>query len=335
MPRLLRCDRPGRWFHVFNRGIARRPVFETRADVRFFLACLARAVRRGEIEIHAYCILTTHFHLLVRSPSGSLAVAMDRVLNAYVRYYNRRRRRDGSLFRGRYGARPVDSLVYRRIVVRYIDRNAVQAGLARLPWEFPYGSAWHYVQPRRPQWLETQWVDREVVAEVSTEPWEGYGAVFGREWTRCDQALVDGRMRAPVNRDEPLDHLIEAAPPAVLAWMRRKAILADGRVPSLPVVDGRTIHRVLEAERQEKPSWTYQTGKGQSREAWPTAEAYLLRHLAAMGWVEIGKRLDVGPDMAAKRVRQGQTLLGVDAAYAEKMALLTRQVLDRAHGARR
>src|SRR5437867_1139696 len=102
-----------------NRGIARRPVFETRADIRFFLACLARAVRRGELEVHVFCVLTTHFHLLVRSPIGRLAVAMKRIENAYVRYYNRTRRRDGPLFRGRFRSRPVESLRYRNLLVRY------------------------------------------------------------------------------------------------------------------------------------------------------------------------------------------------------------------------
>ena len=65
MPRLPRRDAPGRWFHVMNRGIARRTVFESREDVRYFLSRVARAVRRGEIEVHSFCIMATHFHLLV------------------------------------------------------------------------------------------------------------------------------------------------------------------------------------------------------------------------------------------------------------------------------
>ncbi len=79
MARNPRQDHPGSWHHVMNRGIARRSLFESRDDIRFFLACLARAVRRGQIEVHAWCILTTHFHLLVRSPGGELSAAMRRV----------------------------------------------------------------------------------------------------------------------------------------------------------------------------------------------------------------------------------------------------------------
>lgn len=72
MPRIPRQDEPGRWHHVFNRAIARRTLFERREDYRFFLANLARAVHRREIEIHAYCLMGTHYHLLVRSPHAKL-----------------------------------------------------------------------------------------------------------------------------------------------------------------------------------------------------------------------------------------------------------------------
>src|SRR5688572_12930314 len=62
MARAPRMDRPGAWHHVANRGLARRTLFESKADIRFFLSRVARVVRRGELEIHAYSILTTHFH---------------------------------------------------------------------------------------------------------------------------------------------------------------------------------------------------------------------------------------------------------------------------------
>ena len=80
-----------------NRGIARRTLFERREDFRYFSAQLARAVHRGEIEVHAFCLMTTHYPLLVRSPRGELARAMGRAQLAYSRWFNRSRQRDGSL----------------------------------------------------------------------------------------------------------------------------------------------------------------------------------------------------------------------------------------------
>ena len=70
MARRNRRDRPGSWHHVVNRGIAKRPLFEDKSDVRYFLSRLALEVRRGRLEIHAFCVLTTHFHLLVRTDAS-------------------------------------------------------------------------------------------------------------------------------------------------------------------------------------------------------------------------------------------------------------------------
>lgn len=67
MPRPLRTDTPGSLHHITNRGVAHRTVFESRREVRFFLSRIAKVVRRGWIELHAYCILPNHFHVLVRS----------------------------------------------------------------------------------------------------------------------------------------------------------------------------------------------------------------------------------------------------------------------------
>src|SRR5438552_17254877 len=113
MTGLARHDAPGSLHHIFNRGIARRTVFETRRDARYFLSLLAREVRRGAIRVHAYALMTTHFHLLLESVRGEISESIRRVCVEYVRWFNRLRRRDGALFRGRFGSRRVASERYR------------------------------------------------------------------------------------------------------------------------------------------------------------------------------------------------------------------------------
>src|SRR5687767_10732382 len=180
MPRRRRSDSPGTLHHVFDRGIARRTVFESARDVRYFLALLACEVRAGRIEIIGFAILTTHFHLFVRSPCGELSEVMQRVLNLYVRYFNRTRRRDGPLFRGRFGSKPVWSERYARLLLRYIDQNAVGARLVFVGEQYPYGSARHYVAARRPVWLSTEWVDERMGWPEPAERFQRYRDQFGR-----------------------------------------------------------------------------------------------------------------------------------------------------------
>jgi REP-associated tyrosine transposase len=162
MARLPRDDRPGAWWHQFNRGIAKRAVFETARDVERVLALVGEATERGEIEVHAYSVLTTQYHLLARSPSGDISEAMHRVGLPFVRWFNRSRRRDGPLFRGRFGGRRIDDGSYWLTVLRSIDLDAPRAGLCALPSDHPHGSARSYRRGTGPCWLARQAVERAV-----------------------------------------------------------------------------------------------------------------------------------------------------------------------------
>ena len=79
MPSRRAKDYPGAWWHVTNRGIAKRTAFENGHDVETFLALLGTQVEGGLLEVHAYAVMTTHLHLLVRSPQGRLPRAMQLV----------------------------------------------------------------------------------------------------------------------------------------------------------------------------------------------------------------------------------------------------------------
>jgi hypothetical protein len=242
MGRTPREDHAGAWHHVMNRGIARRTIFERRSDVRLFLAGLARMVRAGLIEVHAYCVLTTHYHLLLRSPVGRLAEAMHGIQLAYSRAFNRSRRRDGPLVRGRYRSKPVQSVRYRKALVAYIDGNPVDARMAKQACEYPYGSAYHYQRDRGPIWLERTWVERTVQTASDSDCYDpcDYEQAFPRARSKALQPILKARIASRCQLD-PLDDLVGNAPGRVLKWMRRKAALADGTLPGMPVADPKTM----------------------------------------------------------------------------------------------
>ena len=73
MARRLRDDARGRWHHVTNRGLSKRTMFEGEWDSRMFLAFVAKEVRVGRFEVHAFCLMLTRYHLLVHSPTGQLS----------------------------------------------------------------------------------------------------------------------------------------------------------------------------------------------------------------------------------------------------------------------
>lgn len=153
MARLARRDQPGMLHHVTNRSLGHIPLFETERDVRAFLALLALLVRRGALQVHAYAVLSTHFHLLVTSGEAGLATALQWLQHLYARWFNRTRERDGHAFKARYFSRPVEDDAYRLQVVAYIDRNPVVARMAEHPASYPHGSARFYVLGRGRPWL--------------------------------------------------------------------------------------------------------------------------------------------------------------------------------------
>jgi putative transposase len=162
MPRPPREDYEGAWHHVMNRGTAGQTVFASDDDRRIFLDCLARASERYGVEVHGYCLLGNHYHLLVHSTAGKLPGAMRWLAGRFTQRINYRNKRDGALFRGRYHSVAIDDDAHLVRVSRYIHRNPVEARLAADPADWPWSSATAYLEsepagltPAKPSWLRT------------------------------------------------------------------------------------------------------------------------------------------------------------------------------------
>lgn len=147
-----------------NRGDRREPIFADDADRRRFLDTLAEAGRKTGWQIHAYCLMPNHLHLVVETPQANLVAGMKWLLGTYTSRFNRRHREFGPLFSGRYQALVVEGSGngYLKTVCDYVHLNPARAGLlgAEQAWaDFPWSSLPHYLAApqRRPAWLR---VDR-------------------------------------------------------------------------------------------------------------------------------------------------------------------------------
>ncbi len=154
MARPLRIEYEGAWYHVMNRGAARQATFRSKQHYELFLHLLLEINRRFQVEIHAYCLMPNHYHLLIRTPLANLSKAMRHLNSLYTRHFNLTTQRDGPLFRGRFKSIIVDSENYLLRLSRYIHLNPVKAKMIQKPEKFPWSSYQFYLDQRnKPDWL--------------------------------------------------------------------------------------------------------------------------------------------------------------------------------------
>jgi REP element-mobilizing transposase RayT len=148
---------PGSTYHVFNRGVDRRRIYIDSRDYHRFLDQIRRSlISEPDVDLLAYCLMPNHFHLLLRQAEGRAASRfMQRLSIAYVMYFNKRYKRVGPLFQGKYKAVDVLGPLQLMEVSRYIHLNPARAGL---DWRtHPYSS-------------RNLYLDRRTDALVNVEP---------------------------------------------------------------------------------------------------------------------------------------------------------------------
>jgi REP element-mobilizing transposase RayT len=164
VPRKLRIEYPGAIYHVINRGDRREDIFRDDEDRLCFLSTLGEACQKTRWQVHAYCLMSNHFHLVMETPDANLVAGMKWLLGVYTKRFNIRHKWCGHLFAGRYKALIVDGsgTRYLSTVCDYVHLNPVRAKLLRpgAPLESYTWSSYgeHLKTPKqRPPWLR---VDR-------------------------------------------------------------------------------------------------------------------------------------------------------------------------------
>src|SRR3954466_16366308 len=129
MSRPLRLEFEGAFWHITSRGNERKDIFREDRDQLLFLSLLATAVKRFRWRLHEYCLMTNHYHLVLETPFRTLAKGMHWLNSEYVRIFNKRYKRVGHLFQGRYKSVLVDEQNYLDEVRRYTVLNPVRADM--------------------------------------------------------------------------------------------------------------------------------------------------------------------------------------------------------------
>ena len=127
MPRKPRIDLAG-YHHVINRGVNKSEVFVDSNDYETFLKIVCKACRVYSVVLHDYCLMSNHFHLLVETQRENLSSFMKQINGNYAIYANKKQKRSGHFWQGRYYSRYINSDEYYYTLIRYIEQNPIEAG---------------------------------------------------------------------------------------------------------------------------------------------------------------------------------------------------------------
>lgn len=159
MARPLRIEYPGALYHLTGRGNAKQMIYVDDVDRQRFLEILYEAKKKYNCLCHAYCLMGNHYHLLIETVDGRLSMFMRHLNGVYTQYFNRRHKRTGHLFQGRYKGILIENESHLLEVCRYVVLNPLRSKMVSqlLEWQwssYPGTAGLGEVGP----WLDVEWV---------------------------------------------------------------------------------------------------------------------------------------------------------------------------------
>lgn len=145
MGRPIRIEYPCALYHITSRGNEKRKIFASDEDRLKFLQIIEDYHDRYGILIHSYVLMDNHYHLILETPQGNLLKVMHGINSGYTGYFNRRYKRTGHLFQGRYKAILVDKDNYLIELTRYVHLNPVRAKAVERPEQYRWSSYCGYI----------------------------------------------------------------------------------------------------------------------------------------------------------------------------------------------
>jgi len=137
MARRPRLDMAG-FHHIVNRGVAKDNVYKCNADKEKYLEILCKACKIYKVNVHDYCLMDNHYHLLIETTSENLSLFMRQINSNYAIYFNKKYKRTGHLWQGRYKSWYIVDEKYLYELFRYIEHNPIEAKIANKIGKYPF-----------------------------------------------------------------------------------------------------------------------------------------------------------------------------------------------------
>ncbi len=160
MPRRLRVEVCG-YHHIYNRGVAKSDIFLNNSDKEKFLEILSETSKEYKFNIHSFCLMDNHYHLLLENQKENLSDGMRQINSKYASYFNKKYRRVGHLWQDRFKSWYVLNEAYLFTLFKYIEQNPVKANMTKKIGEYRYSASYSILRDGIPPFLQNSFVLRD------------------------------------------------------------------------------------------------------------------------------------------------------------------------------
>jgi len=157
-------------YHIINRGVAKRNIFEEDEDYEKFMELLENMLEKFNIKLHAYCLMTNHYHLLLETTDENISEAIQYLNGTYSMYFNKKYKRTGHFWQGRYLSYYLYDDAHAWIVAKYIEQNPIKAKMVKQIEEYVYQSFFQW--KNRAKYLKL--LENSLIFDMTLEEYERY-----------------------------------------------------------------------------------------------------------------------------------------------------------------
>jgi len=145
------------YYHIINRGVEQRTIFKESADYEYFEELMCFYMKSYGITLHNYCLMSNHYHLLIEITQENLSKFMRQLNMNYAIYFNKKYKRVGHLWQGRFKSWYVTDEAYLYTLMLYIEQNPLKVHMVKELKEYPYSSYHYFLEKKIPECLQKSW----------------------------------------------------------------------------------------------------------------------------------------------------------------------------------
>jgi REP element-mobilizing transposase RayT len=319
MARPLRLEFKGAFYHVTSRGNLRDKIFFDDKDREKFLEILRRTKERYVYVLHSYALMENHYHLFLETPRANVSQIMQNINTSYTVYINKKHKRFGHLFQGRFKGIIVDKETYLIVLSRYIHLNPVRAGIVKNPEDYKWTSYRKYIGVYNGK--------DSIVDAAETLSY------FSKTKTAAIKAYREFVEEGIGERNNPLEDVEAGVLLGSKKFMAQIRRMLRRRKPDEEIPQLKSLREIIPVDKVIKVCCNYYgkkkeelLKKGKGKEERQTA-LYLSKIMSNTKNIEIGRYFGIKGSTVSEALKRVETRIKRDKKFQKEIEALKKQLI--------